>query len=64
MPLASELEIILIAVEYPLAPEHKYPIPIEEAFSETSYVLSNLEKYDLNIDLNRIVFAGDSAGKI
>ncbi|RNA25716.1 arylacetamide deacetylase-like 4 [Brachionus plicatilis] len=62
LPLASELKMILIAVEYPLAPEHTYPLPIEEAFLETNFVLNNLEKYDLNIDLNRIVLAGDSAG--
>jgi acetyl esterase/lipase len=45
-----------------LAPEFEYPIPIEECYIAASYLIENIHEYDLNVDKNRIIIAGDSAG--
>ncbi|CAF0923536.1 unnamed protein product [Brachionus calyciflorus] len=62
LKICHEAQIVIITFDYPLAPENKYPIPIEECSKMTNYLLTNLDNYNLNIDFNRIVLAGDSAG--
>ncbi|CAF0923480.1 unnamed protein product [Brachionus calyciflorus] len=62
LPIASQLDIILIAIDYPLAPENRYPTPVEESFNITNYIINNPKDFDLLLDKDRIVLAGDSAG--
>lgn len=50
----------VVYVDYRLAPFYKYPIPVKDCFTAYKYVLNHAE--ELNIDINRIILGGDSAG--
>ena len=43
-----------------MGPEHPYPIPIDECYSATLYVLKNAKKF--GCDPKKVAIAGDSAG--
>jgi len=58
--LCSELNAVVVSVDYRLAPEHPYPAALEDAYSVLSHVSRNSS--DLNIDRNRIAIGGESAG--
>ena len=58
--ICNESEMIVLAVDYSLSPEFKFPY----ALSETKDVLLSLSSFenDFNIDLNNLFVCGDSAG--
>ena len=58
--LAVEGELIVISVDYRLAPEHKFPAAVEDAITATKWVATNAQK--LGVDTSRLVVGGDSAG--
>jgi acetyl esterase len=58
--LAHEGELIVISVDYRLAPEHKFPAAIEDAVTAVRWVAANAKA--LGIDAARIAVGGDSAG--
>ncbi len=55
-----EMNIPVIAVDYRLAPEHKFPIPAQDAFA--SYQWLRKEAAGLGINPDKIIVGGDSAG--
>ncbi len=58
--LAHEGELIVISVDYRLAPEHKFPAAVDDAISAAKWIAANANA--LGIDANRLTVGGDSAG--
>ena len=58
--LAYETDCVVVAVEYRLAPEHKYPVPLEDCYAAAKALFTG-ELVD-GIDPDKIIIAGDSAG--
>ncbi|MBR0871054.1 alpha/beta hydrolase [Bradyrhizobium tropiciagri] len=58
--LAHEGELIVISVDYRLAPEHRFPAAVDDSITATQWVAAHAR--ELGIDAARIVVGGDSAG--
>jgi acetyl esterase len=58
--LALHSEAAILAVDYRLAPEHKYPAALHDAWDALNWVVEDGKEQDL--DPRRIAVAGDSAG--
>ncbi|XP_035673164.1 neutral cholesterol ester hydrolase 1-like [Branchiostoma floridae] len=58
--LALELGIVVISVDYRLAPEHKFPAGLTDCLTATKYFIRHAKRY--NVDPSRIGIAGESAG--
>ena len=58
--LACEGELIVISVDYRLAPEHKFPAAVDDAIAATAWIADNAKT--LGIDTARVSVGGDSAG--
>ena len=50
----------MVNFDYRLAPEHKYPAPLEDCCHMLEWVLENAAQY--HIDVNNLFLVGDSAG--
>lgn len=58
--LAGTSQAVVIAVDYRLAPEHKFPAAFDDAVAAVRWVAASAD--ELDIDPDRIALAGDSAG--
>ncbi len=59
LEFVKQLNMIVVSVDYKMAPQHAYPIPTNECFAVTKYIISN--PLEFNVDITRLVLAGDSA---
>jgi acetyl esterase len=58
--MATDTGAVVISVNYQKAPEHKFPIPLDDCFATLEWVSANAKALGINPDL--IGVAGDSAG--
>ena len=58
--VAAELGVLVAAVDYRLAPENPFPVPLEDCYTGLRWLHDNAER--LGIDPARIAVGGDSAG--
>lgn len=57
---ASKAKCKVVFADYRLLPKNKYPVAIEDCYATYMWTLQNADK--LNIDSERIIVTGDSAG--
>ena len=50
----------IFSVEYRLAPEHRFPVPLEDCDQSMDWLIENADQFE--IDINKIAVGGDSAG--
>lgn len=58
--LANDSGVRVIAVDYRLAPEAKFPAAIDDAFAALNWIVANAAK--LGVDARHVAVGGDSAG--
>ena len=57
---AESLGILVVSIDYRLAPEHRFPAPVDDAFDVICHFYKNAEQY--GIDPMRMGIGGHSAG--
>lgn len=58
--ITKKSNCIVVSVDYRLAPEKQFPIPLEDAYRATAWVNRHAE--EINADPDRVAVGGDSAG--
>ena len=58
--ITAEAGVTVIAVDYRVAPEHKFPAAVDDAWAATRWIAAHAG--DLGIDADRLAVGGDSAG--
>ncbi len=57
---ANEACVRVVAVDYRLAPEHKFPAAVDDAYAALEWIEQHAP--ELAVDVNRLAVGGDSAG--
>ncbi|XP_076863816.1 arylacetamide deacetylase-like 4 [Brachyhypopomus gauderio] len=59
--IATETDTTVVSVGYRLAPEHRFPAPLDDCEAATCHFLS-VARRDFGVDPRRVAMGGDSAG--
>jgi len=57
---ARELGVVVIDVDYRMAPEHKFPIPVEDCYAAVTWAATNAQQ--IGVDPTKVAVGGGSAG--
>ncbi|TSN21167.1 Arylacetamide deacetylase [Bagarius yarrelli] len=60
--MVTELDAVVVSIEYRLAPLHHFPVPFDDVYHAVKYFLQPdvLDRYE--VDPERVAVSGDSAG--
>ncbi|OZJ03268.1 hypothetical protein BZG36_04903 [Bifiguratus adelaidae] len=58
--LCTVCDAVVVAVDYRLAPEHKFPIPMQDCYDGLQWVLAHAD--ELKVDVNKTAVTGMSGG--
>lgn len=58
--LANELNVLIVAVDYRLAPEHPFPTPLNDCYAALAWIFE--EGLALGVDTQKVMVMGHSAG--
>ena len=58
--IVQEVGCVVVSVDYHLAPEHKFPIPVEDCYTATTWVVEFT--VELAVDPERVAVGGSSSG--
>ena len=58
--IAAHGRCVVVAIDYRMGPEHKFPAAVDDAIAAVRWVSANAES--LHVDATRLVVAGESAG--
>lgn len=58
--IAKASDAVVVSVDYRLAPEHRFPIPLDDCHAAVAWAVAHAEAF--GADAARVAVAGDSAG--
>jgi acetyl esterase len=54
--------MIVVLVDYRLAPQYKFPLALEDCFSALVWIFKKENEYLKDVDLSKVIIEGESAG--